>query len=216
MSKLRVCCYTISLDGFVAGPDQSMEEPLGVGFEDLHEWMFTTRTWARMRGEEGGSTGIDDRFMIAGTEGIGAHIMGRNMFGPVRGPWGASDWTGWWGPNPPYHHDVFVLTHHAHDPIEMEGGTTFHFVTDGIEAALDRACQAAGDQDIRLGGGGATVQQYLAAGLVDELHLAYVPHLVRGGERLFAPGAEVPDGYEVAELVPGDGDVVHARIVRTT
>jgi dihydrofolate reductase len=152
--------------------------------------------------------------VAAGDEGVGATIMGRNMFGPVRGAWGDSDWAGWWGDDPPYHHDVFVLTHHAHDPIPKAGGTTFHFVTEGIEAALERAAAAAGGEDVRVAGGAATVRQYLAAGLVDEMHLAYRPVLLRAGERLFADGT-VPAGYEVAELVAGEADVVHARITRT-
>jgi dihydrofolate reductase len=215
MSKLRVLNFGISLDGYVAGPDQSIDAGLGVGGENLHQWMFETRTWRRLQGEEGGTTGVDDRNIAAGIDGIGAHIMGRNMFGPIRGEWGESDWTGWWGEDPPYHHDVFVLTHHAHDPIPMAGGTTFHFVTDGIEAALERAVAAADGQDVRLGGGAAVVQQYLAAGLVDELHLAYAPILLRGGERLFADGVTVPEGYEVVELVAGEGVVAHARIVRS-
>ena len=215
MNKLRVLDLGISLDGYVAGPDQSLATPLGVGGEQLHEWMFATRTWHRMVGEEGGTTDIDDHFMAAGVVGIGATIMGRNMFGPVRGAWGDSDWTGWWGDEPPYHHDVFVLTSHARDPIPMAGGTTFHFVTEGIETALERAVAAAGGDDVRLAGGAAAVRRYLAAGLVDELHLAYAPVLLRGGERLFAEADTVPAGYEVAELVAGEGDVVHARITRT-
>jgi dihydrofolate reductase len=215
MSKLRVCNLGISLDGYVAGPDQSIEAGLGVGGEHLHEWMFETRTWRRMAGQDGGGTGLDDRLIAAGIDGMGATIMGRNMFGPIRGEWGDSDWTGWWGEDPPYHHDVFVLTHHAHDPIPMAGGTTFHFVTDGIESALERAIAAADGQDVRLAGGAAAVQQYLAAGLIDELHLAYAPLLLRGGERLFADGVSVPAGYEVAELVAGDGQVAHAHIVRS-
>jgi dihydrofolate reductase len=213
MSKLRVCNLGISIDGYVAGPDQSVADPLGVGGEELHEWMFATATWKRVTGQEGGTTGIDDRLMAAGIDGIGATIMGRNMFGPVRGPWGDSDWTGWWGPNPPYHHDVYVLTHHAHDPIPMAGGTTFHFVTDGIEAALERAVASAGDDEVRLTGGAQAVQQYLAAGLVDEMHIAYAPVLLRGGERLFADGV-VPVGYEVADIVRGEGTVAHVHITR--
>ncbi|HMJ74828.1 MAG TPA: dihydrofolate reductase family protein [Iamia sp.] len=215
MSKLRVLNFGISLDGYVAGPNQSLDAGLGEGGEDLHQWMFDTRTWRQEVGQEGGTTGVDDRNIAAGIEGIGAHIMGRNMFGPIRGEWGDSDWSGWWGDDPPYHHDVFVLTHHAHDPIPMAGGTTFHFVTEGIEVALERAMASADGQDVRLGGGCAVVQQYLAAGLVDELHLAYAPILLRGGERLFADGVTVPDGYEVAELVSGEGQVAHARIVRS-
>ncbi|HEU5150299.1 MAG TPA: dihydrofolate reductase family protein [Iamia sp.] len=201
MSKLRVHCFTLSLDGCAAGPDQSLDAPFGTGADGLPDWQF-------------GATGLDERFVAAGNENVGATIMGRNMFGPVRGPWGGSDWTGWWGEDPPYHHDVFVLTHHAHDPIPMAGGTTFHFVTDGIEAALDRARTAAGGRDVRVGGGASVVRQYLAAGLVDELHLAIRPVLVGTGERLFADGV-VPAGYAVTELVAGEADVVHARVIRT-
>ncbi len=214
MSKLRVHSLSMSLDGYVAGPDQSQETPLGVGGEALHEWIFTTAGGRRMVGQEGGSTGTDDAIWAKGFTGIGAWIMGRNMFGPVRGPWGDSDWSGWWGDEPPYHCDVFVLTHHARDPIAMAGGTTFHFVAEGIEVALDRAREAAGGQDVRLGGGASTVQQYMAAGLLDEMDLAIAPVLLRGGERLFADGV-VPEGYAVTELVAGDADVVHARITRT-
>jgi dihydrofolate reductase len=202
MSKLRVHNFSISLDGYAAGADQSLDAPFGVGAGDLATWQL-------------GATGVDEQFVAAGVEGIGATIMGRNMFGPLRGSWGDSDWTGWWGDEPPYHHDVFVLTHHAHDPISMAGGTTFHFVTDGIEAALERAVAAADGRDVRLGGGVAAVRQYLSAGLVDEMHLAYRPVLLGAGERLFADGT-VSAGYEVAELVAGEADVVHARIVRSS
>jgi dihydrofolate reductase len=214
MSKLRVHSLSMSLDGYVAGPDQSLEEPLGVGGEQLHEWIFTTAGGREMMGKEGGSTGVDDRIWAEGFDGIGAWIMGRNMFGPIRDDWGDSEWSGWWGDEPPYHCDVFVLTNHARDPLAMAGGTTFHFVTDGIEAALDRAREAAGDQDVRLGGGAAAVQQYLAAGLIDQMDLAVTPVLLGGGARLFADGV-VPAGYEVAHLVAGEADVVHARITRT-
>lgn len=214
MSKLRVHSLSMSLDGYVAGPDQSLEEPLGVGGEQLHEWIFTTAGGRKMMGKEGGSTGVDDRIWAEGFDDIGAWIMGRNMFGPIRGDWGDSEWSGWWGDEPPHHCDVFVLTAHARDPIAMAGGTTFHFVTDGIEAALDRAREAAGGQDVRLGGGARAVQQYLAAGLIDQMDLAVTPVLLGGGARLFADGA-VPAGYEVAHLLAGDADVVHARITRT-
>jgi dihydrofolate reductase len=216
MTQLRVHNLGISLDGYVAGPDQTLETPLGVGGEDLHGWFWATRTGRKMmRGEDGGTTGVDDDLIVAGIDGIGATIMGRNMFGPVRGEWGDSDWSGWWGEDPPYHHDVFVLTHHDHDPIPMAGGTTFHFVTDGIESALEQAVAAADGENVRLAGGAEAVRQYLAAGLVDEMHIAYAPILLRGGERLFADADTVPDGYEVAELFAGQGDVVHARITRT-
>jgi dihydrofolate reductase len=185
MAQLRVHNYSISLDGFGAGADQSRENPLGIDGERLHEWMFTTRTWRSRTGEGGGTTGVDDEFAVRGDDGIGATIMGRNMFGPVRGPW-ASDpgWRGWWGPNPPYHHPVFVLCHEPRESITMEGGTVFHFVTDGIEAALARAYDAAGGLDVRLGGGASTIRQYMRAGLVDTVHLAIAPILLGRGERL--------------------------------
>jgi dihydrofolate reductase len=184
VSKLRVHNLSVSLDGFAAGPDQDLEHPGGVGGERLHEWAFATRSFQEQHQGSGGETGLDDDFIAAGTAGIGATIMGRNMFGPVRGPWGDDSWRGWWGEEPPFHHDVFVLTHHPRDPLAMQGGTTFHFVTDGIEAALERAVTAAGGADVRLGGGASTIQQYLRAGLVDELHLAIAPVLLGSGERL--------------------------------
>jgi dihydrofolate reductase len=216
MAKLRVHNLAVSLDGYAAGPDQSRADPLGVGGEALHEWVFATRFGREMMGQEGGGEGVDNDFLNRGVEGIGAHIMGRNMFGPIRGEWGDEQWKGWWGPEPPYHHPVFVLTHHAHPPIPMAGGTTFHFVTDGIEQALDRAFAAAGGLDVRIGGGASTVQQYLRAGLVDELHIAIAPVLLGSGERLFdnLDGLDGLDGYEVAEHVP-TATVTHARIVRT-
>jgi dihydrofolate reductase len=183
--ELRVHNFCVSLDGFGAGPDQSRDDPIGVGGSRLHDWVFETRTGRRMMGQEGGSTGVDDEFMAAGETGLGATIMGRNMFGPVRGPW-ASDplWEGWWGPNPPYHHPVFVLCHEPRESLTMQGGTVFHFVTDGIEAALERAFAAAGGQDVRLAGGVSTIRQYLRAGLVDTLHLPIIPILLGRGERL--------------------------------
>src|SRR5262245_28289438 len=208
MAKLRVHNFCISLDGYGAGSDQSVEEPLGRGAEQLHEWIFETRHGRAMIGEEGGDTGIDDGFFVRGEDRIGAHVMGRNMFGPVRGEWGSSDWKGWWGDNPPYHHPVFVLTHHAHDPIEMEGGTTFFFVTDGIESALAQAFDAASGDDVRLGGGVSTVQQYVRAGLVDELHVPIVPVLLGSGERLFDGLGAAFDRYECTELVT-QGSVAH-------
>ncbi|HXY93889.1 MAG TPA: dihydrofolate reductase family protein, partial [Acidimicrobiia bacterium] len=181
MPRLRVHNLAISLDGYVAGPDQDLEHPLGVGGERLHEWVFETRFGRRMQGLEGGDEGVDDEWLERGVEGIGATIMGRNMFGPVRGPWPDDAWRGWWGDDPPYHHPVFVLTHHPRESISMRGGTTFSFVEDGIGAALDLAFEAAGGADVRLGGGAATVQQYLRAGLVDDLHLAIVPILLGEG-----------------------------------
>ena len=168
MSKVRVSSFAVSMDGFGAGPAQSLEQPLGRGGEGLHTWAWPTRTFQRMFGKEtGGTTGADDDFAAAGMAGVGAWILGRNMFGPVRGPWPDESWKGWWGTNPPYHVPVFVLTHHPRESIEMEGGTTFHFVTDGIQAALERAREAAGGKDVRLGGGVSVIRQYLQAGLVD-------------------------------------------------
>jgi dihydrofolate reductase len=211
MPRLRVHNLSLSLDGYAAGPDQGLDAPLGVGGEQLHEWIFTTAYWRRMIGEAGGSTGPDHDLLVRGDENIGATIMGRNMFGPVRGEWGDSDWKGWWGSEPPYHHPVFVLTHHPHEPIEMAGGTTFHFVTDGIQPALEQAFAAAGGRDVRLGGGAATVRQYLRAGLVDELHVAVVPVLLGGGERLFEEGAGAD--LTCAQFVASPS-VAHARLVK--
>jgi dihydrofolate reductase len=202
MAKLRVQSFSISLDGYGAGPSQDLANPLGVGGVALHEWAFGTRTFRKMFGQEGGSTGVDDDFAVRGFANVGAWIMGRNMFGPMRGPWLDDSWKGWWGSNPPYHCPVFVLTHHPRAPIVMEGGTTFHFVTEGIEAALTRAIEAAGGRDVRLGGGVATVRQYLVAGSIDELHLAVSPVLLGAGEHLFA-GLDMPKlGYRCVEHVP--------------
>jgi dihydrofolate reductase len=215
MSKLRVHCFSISLDGYGAGPDQSVDAGLGVGGESLHEWMFKTRGGREMIGETGGDEGVDNDFFEAGFTGIGATIMGRNMFGPIRGDWGDDEWKGWWGPNPVYHHPVFVLTHHAHDPIPMEGGTTFHFVTDGIESALEQATAAAGDLDIRLGGGVSTIQQYMRAGLVDDVHVAISPTFLGSGERLFDSDklGDALKNYDVAEFV-GSPSAVHVRLTK--
>src|SRR6266478_3141437 len=185
MSKLRVHGFSVSIDSYAAGPGQDLDHPLGVGGTNLHEWVFPTRTFQAMFGGSSGTTGLDDDFAARGVEGIGAWILGRNMFSPLRGPWTDDQWKGWWGDNPPYHHPVFVLTHHARPPIEMQGGTTFHFVADGIESARVQALDAAGGADVRLGGGVATIQQFLRARLVDELHLVLVPFLLGGGERLF-------------------------------
>ena len=188
MSKLRVQCFSLSIDGFGAGPNQDLANPLGVGGMGLHGWVLPTRTFVRMHGDSSadGTTGIDNDFARRGFEGIGAWILGRNMFGPVRGAWPDDNWKGWWGDNPPYHTPVFVLTHHARPSIVMAGGTTFHFVTEGIHVALQRARQAAGGQDVRLGGGVATIRQYLNAGLLDELHLAISPVFLGSGESLLA------------------------------
>ena len=213
MPKLRVHNFSVSLDGFGAGPRQDRDTPIGVGGERLHEWIFKTRYGLAMLGQEGGDTGIDDEFLRAGDASIGATVMGRNMFGPIRGSWGADQWRGWWGDNPPYHHPVFVLTHHPHDPIEMAGGTTFYFVTDGIEAALSRAFDAAGGRDVRLGGGAATIKQYLQAELIDELHLAIVPTLLGSGERLFGGVDAETAGYEVIEHRSSPA-VWHVRLAR--
>ena len=202
MSKLRVNCFAISLDGYGAGPGQDLENPLGVGGIALHEWFFPTRTFQAMFGKGDGTTGIDDDFAARGFENIGAAIMGRNMFGPVRGPWPDETWKGWWGDNPPYHVPVFVLTQHARAPVAMAGGTTFHFVTDGIQAALARAREAAAGKDIRLSGGVATIRQYLQAGLVDEMHIAISPVLLGTGEHLLS-GIDLPKlGYQRADHVP--------------
>ncbi len=184
MSKLR-CHISISLDGFVAGPNQSEEEPLGEGGERLHDWVVSLAAWRESHGKPGGEVNESTRIVEEARENIGAAVMGRNMFGPIqRGPWGDGEWKGWWGDNPPYHYPVFVVTHHPRDPLEMEGGTTFHFVTDGIESALEQAKEAAGDKDVGLWGGGDVACQYLAAGLLDELELHVVPILLGGGSRL--------------------------------
>ena len=201
MTKLRVHCFTVSFDGFGAGPGQDLDNPLGDGGGALHPWLLGTRTASQMFGQEGGATGIDDDFVARGNANIGAWILGRNMFGPIRGAWPDDNWKGWWGDNPPYHVPVFVLTHHAREPITMAGGTTFYFVTGGIEAALKLATAAAGGRDIRLGGGVATIQQYLQAGLVDEMHFALAPVLLGSGERLFAGVDLVKLGYEVASCI---------------
>jgi dihydrofolate reductase len=202
MSKLRVESFTISLDGYGAGPNQSLENPLGVGGDSLHQWAFATRTFQKqVLGADGGATGIDDDFAARGFRNVGAWILGRNMFGPIRGPWPDDKWRGWWGDNPPYHTQVFVLTHHARDYISMDGGTTFHFVTDGIERALERATEAANGLDVRLGGGVETIRQYLQARLIDEMHIAIAPILLGSGESLFA-GIDLPSlGYQCVEQV---------------
>ena len=205
MAKLRVHAFSISLDGYGAGPDQSRENPLGVGGEELHEWMFPTRTFQEMQGNDGGTTGVDDELTRRGFENIGAWILGRNMFAPSRGPWPDDGWKGWWGDNPPYHAPVFVLTHHPRAPIPMEGGTTFHFVTDGVHAALQRAFEAAGGRDVRIGGGVGTIRQYLTAGLIDEVHLAIAPILLGSGEHLLAGINASELGYQVAEHVATAG-----------
>jgi dihydrofolate reductase len=202
MTKLKIQSFAVSLDGFGAGSDQSTENPLGKRGEQLHEWFFPTRTFQAMYGKNEGTSGIDEQFAARGFKNIGAWIMGRNMFGPIRGDWPNDDWKGWWGDNPPYHVSVFVLTHHAREPIEMKGGTTFHFVTDGIHAALDRAREAAGNKDVRLGGGVATIREYLKARLIDEMHLAISPVLLGMGEHLFDGIDMTRLGYRCTEHVP--------------
>ncbi len=202
--KLRVDSFAVSIDGYGAGLNQDLENPIGVGGLALMEWLFHTRTWHRMQGKEGGETGVDDAIAADGLAGIGAWILGRNMFGPIRGPWPDTSWKGWWGDEPPYHTPVFVLTHHARLPLKMAGGTEFRFVTEGIEAALQRARDAAGERDIRLGGGVSTIRQYLRAALIDELHLAVRPVLLGHGEALWA-GLDLPAlGYDCVKQRAGE------------
>lgn len=205
MTKLRVQNFAVSLDGYAAGPNQDLQNPLGVRGPELMTWFFPTHLWRGMHeGLEGGETGVDHRMAAQGFEHIGAWILGRNMFGPVRGPWPDASWRGWWGEEPPYHTPVFVLTHHPRAPLHMAGGTVFHFVTGGIHAALEQARTAADGQDVRLGGGAATVRQYLQARLIDELHLAMSPVLLGQGEALFA-GLDLPAlGYACTQVVPGE------------
>lgn len=201
MPKVVVRGFSLSLDGYGAGPAQSLDHPLGINGMKLHEWFFDTETFGQMFGDGSGETGIDDRFATQAMANLGAWILGRNMFGPVRGAWPDGSWKGWWGDNPPYHVPVYVLTHHARPSIEMEGGTIFHFVTDGIESALRQAKAAAGDKDVRIGGGVATVHQYLKAGLIDEMHLAISPVLLGQGEN-FYEGIDLPAlGFEVSERI---------------
>jgi len=204
MSRLRVASFSVSLDGFCAGVQQSLENPLGIGGLALHEWVFKTDTFQKMFGTEPGATGLDNDFAARGFDNVGAWILGRNMFGPVRGPWPDDDWKGWWGTNPPYHSEVFVLTHHPRNSLVMEGGTTFHFVTEGIHVALDRARKAAAGKDVRLGGGAYTVREYLQAGLIDELHLAFAPVLLGSGENLFQGLDLVALGYRCSEHVSSE------------
>lgn len=213
MPKLRVHSFAISVDGYAAGPNQDIDNPLGVGGTALHEWVFATRTFRTMFGMEGGATGVDDDFTARGFDNIGAWILGRNMFGPIRGSWPDGSWRGWWGENPPYHTPVFVLSHHPRASITMDGGTVFHFVTDGIHAALERATEAANGRDIRVGGGAATIRQYLRAGLIDELHVVIPPVLLGSGESLFA-GIDVTRlGYRCTEHV-ATPNVMHLVITK--
>ena len=201
MSKVCVAAFSISLDGYGAGPSQSLQNPLGVNGKDLHQWAFKTRTFQKMFGQDGGETGVDDQFAARSFENVGAWVLGRNMFGPVRGPWPDESWKGWWGASPPYHVPVFVLTHHARAPIVMEGGTTFHFVTEGAETALRQARDAAQGKDVRIGGGPATIRQYLQARLLDEMHLAVAPIFLGAGEPLFAGLDMRALGYVCGERV---------------
>jgi dihydrofolate reductase len=215
MSKVRVANFSISLDGYGAGPDQSLDNPLGVGGMAMHGWVFPTRTFQKMMGKEDGTTGMDESFSARSFENVGAWVLGRNMFGPVRGPWPNEDWKGWWGDTPPYHCDVFVLTHHPRAPLEMKGGTVFHFVTDGIEAALDRARTSAGGKDVRIGGGVSTVRQYLEKRLIDELHLAVSPVLLGRGEHLLG-GLDLPAlGYRCEPHVDSEG-AAHFMVTRAS
>ena len=202
--KVRVSAFAVSLDGYAAGPGQALEHPLGLNGPELFEWFFATRAWRRMHGMEGGEGGVDGRMAEQAMDNVGAWIRGRNMFGPVRGPWPDESWRGWWGEEPPYHVPVFVLTHHPRPVLQMQGGTTFHFVTEGPDAALRRAREAAGDRDVRIGGGVATVRQYLQARAIDELHLALSPTLLGAGEALWS-GIDVRAlGYRCAEVVAGE------------
>lgn len=207
MTKVKVAGFSVSLDGFAAGPDQSLENPLGVYGPELFQWFFPTRTFRQMQGKEGGDTGPDDRFAERSMAGFGAFILGRNMFGPVRGEWPDDAWKGWWGDNPPYHAPTFILTHHPRPPIEMRGGTTFHFVTGGIDEALHAARRVAGSKDVKIGGGTQTVRQYVKAGHVDEIHLALSPVALGQGESLFS-------GLDLRAL--GYRTVEHAATERAT
>jgi dihydrofolate reductase len=214
MSKVRVASFSVSLDGFGAGPDQDLQNPMGVGGMVLHAWAFGTQTFQKMHGAEGGSTGVDETFAARGFENVGAWILGRNMFGPVRGPWLNEDWKGWWGDTPPYHVPVYVLTHQAREPLVMQGGTTFYFVTEGMEVALRRAIDAADGRDVRIGGGATTVRQYLRARLIDEMHLAVSPKLLGRGENLFE-GIDLPAlGYQTVERVAGE-NATHVVIAKS-
>ena len=216
MARVRVHCYSMSRDGFVAGPNQSLLNPIGEGADEIHGWIFETAGGQRLIGGDpaDGSTGVDDDLFAAGFDGIGATIMGRNMFGPIRGPWLEPQWTGWWGDEPPFHHEVFVLTHWPRPDEVLEGGTTFHFVTGGVHEALERATEAAGDLDIRLGGGARTIRQFLAEGLIDEFHLVRVPVDLGAGERIDTPDAGAGlKGMTLVEAIDS-GPIRHERYVR--
>jgi len=214
MTRVRVESFTISLDGYAAGPNQDIKNPLGVGGTDLHQWLFPTRTLQRtLFGADGGTTGIDDDFAARGFKNVGAWILGRNMFGPIRGSWPDMSWKGWWGDNPPYHVPTFILTHHARPPIQMEGGTTFHFVTEGPEAALDAARRAAGERDVMVAGGAKAAQQYLARGVVDQMDISLVPILLGAGERLFDTLGDDLRGLALVRTIAAP-DVTHLKFVR--
>lgn len=213
MSKVRVHCFSISLDGFGAGPEQSQANPQGINGLSNHEWVFGTRAFNQMIGADGGVEGIDNDFVKQGFDNVGAWIIGRNMFAPSRGAWTDDGWKGWWGENPPYHTDVFILTHHPRESLAMEGGTTFHFVTGGIHVALERAKEAAGGGDVRVGGGASTIRQYLRASLIDEMHLAITPALLGSGEHLLT-GIDLPAlGYRRTHYVTTPG-AMHVTITR--
>lgn len=205
MNKVKVAAFSISLDGFGAGPDQSIENPLGKRGQELHKWFYPTKSFQNMIGKNEGTQGTDNDLAEKSFENVGAWIMGRNMFGPIRGPWPDDQWKGWWGENPPYHVPVFVLTHHERDPLVMEGGTTFYFVTDGIESALEKAKNVSNGKDIRIGGGVSTIRQFLEAGLIDELHLAISPVFLGEGEHLFS-GIDLPGlGFTQIKKINGEG-----------
>src|SRR5437763_2808708 len=209
MSKVRVASFSISIDGFGAGARQDLQNPLGVRGPAMFSWFFQTDVWKKMHGQSGGGRGVDNQMAEQAFDNIGAWILGRNMFGPVRGPWPDDSWKGWWGEEPPYHVPVFVLTHHPREPLEMKGGTTFYFVTDGIESALEQAKKAAGEKDVRIGGGPATIRQYLRAGLIDELHLVLSPVLLGSGEPLMRDIDLRALGYECSKHAAGSRAVAH-------
>ena len=213
MASVRINSLMVSLDGYAAGSDQSASAPMGIGGEKLSAWLWETEFGQSMIGKFGGSAGVDNEWLRRGEANIGATVMGRNMFGPQRGPWPNDDWKGWWGPNPPYRHPVFVLSHHGRPSLEMEGGTSFTFVNDGIESATQQAFAAAKGKDVRINGGASTLNQYLKAGLVDELHLVMVPVLLGNGERVFTDMDGLEDRYVVAEYIPS-ATVAHVRLVK--
>ena len=214
MSKVRVAAFSISLDGFGAGPRQDLKNPLGVRGTEVHQWFFPTEVFRKnIQGQSGGSTGVDNDIAIQSFENVGAWILGRNMFGPVRGPWPDDSWKGWWGPSPPYHVPVFVLTHHARQPLVMEGGTTFYFVTDGIESALKQAKEAAKGKDVRIGGGVSMLRQYAAAKLIDEIQFSFSPVLIGEGEHVFAGMDFAKLGYVPTKTIPGE-NATHVLITR--